>query len=255
MPQLSIAPNENITYKVLHEDEHVLVVTKRSGLVTLPGLGHEKDSLLNGLFAKWGPTMQNLGAKRGYGLLHRLDKPTSGLMIAALTKSAYDVLREAFDSRTMGKFYWAVVQGEPKRTEGVVSLPIVEYQGRTKFDRTPGQKKKMARVSNSGAPSQTAYRVLATGKGASLLECRAITGRLHQVRVHMEAIGCPILGDEFYANHNIQSAAPRLALHAHRVVFAHPVTGERIDIRSPWPSDLRATLKRVGIDRPDQPAR
>jgi 23S rRNA-/tRNA-specific pseudouridylate synthase len=71
----------------------------------------------------------------------------------------------------------------------------------------------------------------------------------------MEAIGCPILGDEFYANHNIQSAAPRLALHAHRVVFAHPVTGERIDIRSPWPSDLRATLKRVGIDRPDLPAR
>jgi 23S rRNA pseudouridine1911/1915/1917 synthase len=254
MPQLSITPNDAITYKLVHEDEHMLVVTKRSGLVTLPGLGHENDSLLNGLFATYGAKLQNLGAKRGYGLLHRLDKPTSGLVMVALTKNAYDALRDAFETRSVGKFYWALVHGEPKRTEGVVTLPIAEYQGRTKFDRTPGQKKKLARIATTGAPARTAYRVLATGKGASLLECRAVTGRLHQVRVHLEAIGCPILGDEFYASHNIQSAAPRLCLHAHRVVFTHPITGECIDIHAPWPSDLRATLKRVGIARPDLPA-
>lgn len=254
MPQLSITPNPAITYKLLHQDEHVLVVSKRSGLVTLPGLGHENDSLLNGLFAAYGTTLQNLGAKRGYGLLHRLDKPTSGLVMVALTKSAYDNLRDAFETRTVGKFYWAIVHGEPKRTEGVVSLAITEFQGRTRMDRTPGDKKKLARISTNGAPARTAYRVLATGKGASLLECRAVTGRLHQVRVHLEAIGCPILGDEFYANQHIQAAAPRLCLHAHRVVFTHPVTGERIDIRSPWPADLRATLKRVNLPRPDMPA-
>jgi 23S rRNA pseudouridine1911/1915/1917 synthase len=251
MPQLSITPNSAITYKLVHEDEHLLIVNKRSGLVTTPGLGHENDSLLNGLFAEWGAKLQNLGAKRGYGLLHRLDKPTSGLVMIALTKNAYDALREAFETRTVGKFYWTIVEGEPKRQEGVVTLPITEYQGRTKFDRTPGEKKKLARISTSGAPARTAYRMLQTGKGASLLECRAVTGRLHQVRVHMEAIGCPILGDEFYSNQHIQAAAPRLALHAHRLVFTHPVSGERIDVRTPWPADLRATLKRVGLARPD----
>src|SRR3954471_23021371 len=114
MAQFTIEPNENITFKVKYEDEDVVVVTKPARVVTSPGLGHERDSLLNGLFAKYGTKLQNLGKIRDFGLLHRLDRDTSGLVILALRGQAYDRLREVFEQREVGKYYWAVVRGRPK---------------------------------------------------------------------------------------------------------------------------------------------
>ncbi|MBC7834905.1 MAG: RluA family pseudouridine synthase [Phycisphaerales bacterium] len=272
---LSILPNERVTYKLEHADEHVLVINKRAGLVTQPGLGHERDSLLNGLFAAYGQQLQNLGKSRDFGLLHRLDRETSGLLVVALTTRAYDALRTAFEERRVKKFYWALCAKGPKDDSGVIKLAIAET------NPSPG-KPKLARVirgktaetggrTTVGAAAKaatTAFRVLAragqgeqerrereeegAGRGgASLVEARPLTGRLHQVRVHLEAIGAPIFGDEFYAPPAVANASPRLALHAHRLVFAHPVTGNQVDVRAAWPRDLKPVLKRLGLGRPD----
>lgn len=251
MPQLSVTPNDKITYKLSHEDQHVLVVGKPARIVSVPGLGHDRSSLLNALFVRYGPRLQQLGKDRAYGMLHRLDRDTSGLLMVALTKDAYDHLRGQFERREVAKFYWALCHGAPKKPEGVVRLPISEFQA-----KVPGEHgtKKLARVGSSGEEAVTAYRVVAQGMGCSLMECRAITGKLHQVRVHLESLGCPILGDSFYAPASVRDMAPRLCLHAHRLAFTHPATGERIDVRSTWPDDLRGTLKRLGIAKPSASA-
>ncbi len=246
MPNLSVQPNDRITYKVHYEDEHLALVGKPPGVVTLPGLGHEHDTLLNGLFARWGAQLQNLGRKRDFGLLHRLDRETSGLVIIALRAPAYDRLREDFEARRIQKYYWAVVKGAPREPSAVIRRPLIEVQAKVR-----GRSQKVSRVSAAGKPGITAYRLLQQGPAASLLECRAVTGRLHQLRVHLDLIGCPILGDDLYAESSLDTAAPRLALHAHRVVLSHPITGERLDVRTPWPSDLRGLLKRLGLSRPD----
>lgn len=246
VPELSVFPNESVTYAIVHHDEHVLVVDKRSGLVTQPGKGHETDTLLNGLYARFGTALQRLGKARDFGLLHRLDRETSGLLVVALTSIAYDGLRRAFEGREVRKFYWAIVSAPPKRAEGVIDRPIIESTPRT-------GEKKLARIGTGAMskPAVTAYRTLATGRGGALLECRPVTGRLHQVRVHMESIGCSILGDGLYAPPRLAAAAPRLALHAHRLVATHPVTGATIDAHSPFPRDLRPLLKRLQLPRPE----
>jgi 23S rRNA pseudouridine1911/1915/1917 synthase len=244
----TIEPNERVTFKVRYEDDDVVVVNKPARIVTLPGLGHETDSLLNGLFARYGPKLQNLGKPRDFGLLHRLDKDTSGLVILALRGRAYDRLREIFEQREVGKYYWALAKGRPKGESGVIRKPILEFEGKAGKDpRT----KKLARISPAGKPAVTAWRVLDAAVAASLLECRAVTGRLHQLRVHLDSIGCPILGDDLYGPASVRSVAPRLALHAHRVTFPHPETGAKIDVEAPWPADLKGVLKRLGLKRPD----
>lgn len=249
MTQLSVEPNDQITFKVRHKDDHLLVVGKPSGVVTTPGKGHDRNSLLNGLFAQRGERLQQLGKARDFGLLHRLDRATSGLVLVALSRECYDGLREAFETRAVAKYYWAVVKQAPKKPAGVINRPLLEFTGKVPGDPRP---KKLAKVAASGKPSVTAYRVLAASSSGALLECRAVTGRLHQIRVHLESIGCPVLGDDFYGPTSIRDAAPRLALHAHRIVLTHPITGERIDVRSPWPADLRALLKRMSLPRPDE---
>ncbi len=244
----TVEPNERVTFKVRYEDDDVVVVLKPPKIVTLPGLGHETDSLLNGLFAKYGAKLQNLGKGRDFGLLHRLDRDTSGLVMVALRGRAYDKLREIFEQREVSKYYWAVVKGRPKGENGVIRKPLIEYEGKVAKDP---RVKKLARVSSAGKPAVTAWRVLDSGVAGSLLECRPITGRLHQVRVHLDSIGCPILGDEFYGPAGVRTAAPRLALHAHRLVFPHPETGVKIDVKTSWPGDLRGVLRRLGLKRPD----
>jgi 23S rRNA pseudouridine1911/1915/1917 synthase len=242
--QLSIQPNERITYKIRHEDDDLLVVDKAARLVTQPGLGHQNDTLMNGLFAAYGPRLQNLGKARDYGLLHRLDRQTSGLLLIALRPQAYDALRLAFENRRIRKYYWAVTARAPKKESGVIRRPILEA----------AEDKKLARISSAGKPALTAYRVVQSSTRATLVECRPVTGRLHQIRVHLEAIGCPILGDEFYAPKAVAAAAPRLALHAHRLVFVHPTTGRQVDVQSPWPRDLAPLLRRMNLDKPSMAA-
>lgn len=252
----SVEPNPRITFGVVYEDEHLLVVEKPSRVPTQPGKGHATDTLLNGLFARYAKQLQNLGKARDFGLLHRLDRPTSGLLVIALRPGAYDQLRDDFAHRRIKKFYWAICAAAPSPAEGVVNLPIVEDYA---ADENKAGKPRLAHVSRRGSagartgtgpapkPAITAYRTLDTSEHAALVECRPVTGRLHQVRLHLNAIGSPILGDEFYGPRRVQGASPRLALHAHRLVFKHPQTGETIDARTDWPKDLKRVLKNMGL--------
>jgi len=248
MPQWSIEPNSRVTYKVRFADEAFLVVSKPPGVVTTPGLGHERDSLMNGLFSEYGSRLQKLGKHRDFGLLHRLDRETSGLVIVALTVEAYEAIRAGFESRSIEKYYWAVCKQAPKQPKGLIRRAIAEYEGKSPGDpRT----KKLARISPQGKPALTAYRVLSSAPHGALVECRTLTGRLHQVRVHLDSIGCAILGDDTYGPKAVREAAPRLALHAHRIVLSHPVTGARVECTAPWPADLKSLLVRLGLPRPD----
>lgn len=244
MPTLSVEPNPRVTFALHYEDDHLAVVAKPPHVPTQPGKGHLNDTLLNGLFARWGERLQQLGKQRDFGLLHRLDRQTSGLLVVALSPLAWDRLRADFESRRVSKFYWAVCVKAPARPKGLISLPIAEAQ----------RDRKLAVISPAGKPARTAYRVLSAADAAhpALLECRPLTGRLHQVRVHLSAIHCPILGDDFYAPPRVRAMSPRLALHAHRLAFDHPATAARIDIRTPWPNDLRALLTRFNLSRPDR---
>lgn len=240
-------PNDRVTFRVAYEDGDLLVVGKRSRLVTAPGVGHDDDTLLNGLMARFPKQLARLGARRDWGLVHRLDRGTSGLIVVALSADAYDGLRESFETRQVRKFYWALCRGTPNKPAGVIKRPIIEEVHRaSKYTST-----KTSRIGNSGKAAVTAYRVLQSSPAGSLIEARPVTGRLHQVRVHLDSIGATVLGDEYYGPAIARGASKRLALHAHRIAFAHPVTGEALDIRTPFPRDLRPLLKRMRLDRPD----
>lgn len=246
MAHLSIQPNERITFKVHHEDEHIVVVDKPARIVTQPGVGHEHDTLLNGLFARYGAALQKLGSRRDFGLVHRLDQETSGLLVVALSAAAYDGLRAQFEQRKVRKFYWALTHKAPKRGQGVVRLSIAEEVRKTgKYTQA-----KVAKISRAGKPALTAYRTIQASDFGALVEARPVTGRLHQIRVHLEAIGCTVLGDSLYASDTVRAMAPRLALHAHRLAFRHPVSEAEMDVFSPFPRDLRPTLRRMRLDLP-----
>ncbi|MBL0921144.1 MAG: RluA family pseudouridine synthase [Phycisphaerales bacterium] len=212
----------------------VIVVDKPSGMASEPGKGQRDNTMMNALFAEFGNLLQNMGEKRDFGLLHRLDRETSGLLIVALRARAYDALRRQFEERSVVKRYWAIVSGRPPKAQGVIRKPIAEV--------VDEKKQKKAVISGAGKPSATAYRVLSSRGGASLVECRIGSGRLHQIRVHMAAVGCPVLGDGFYAPPEIKRMAARLALHAHLLAFVEPESGERVVVGSPFPADLRPAL-------------
>lgn len=244
----SVESNERITFGVRYEDDDVLVVEKPARIPTQPGKGHQTDTLLNGLFAKYGNQLQNLGKARDFGLLHRLDKDTSGLLIVGLRPNAYDTLRADFAARRVKKYYWAICDRAPKEPEGVVRFPIAETGGASGRGGGVGNEPKLAHVAKIGKPAVTAYRVLATSDHGVLIEARPVTGRLHQVRVHLDAIGCAILGDEFYGPRRVTGAAARLALHAHRVIFTHPRTGETIDVKTEMPRELKRLMRELKVE-------
>ncbi len=255
---LSVDPNKDVTFRIAYEDDHVAVIEKPTRLATQPGKGHAEDTLLNGLFARWPNQLQNLGKSRDFGLLHRLDRETSGLLIVALRTAAYDTLRDDFAKRRVRKFYWAICAGTPKKPAGVIRMPIVESPtaAAPKHARSGTGIMKLARITRagSGKPALTAYRVLDVSDHGCLIEARPVTGRLHQVRLHLEAIGCPILGDVLYGPRRVHGASPRLALHAHRIVFTHPVTGQTVDIHTAWPKDLKRVLKDFRLTARTEPA-
>ena len=247
MPTYTIEPNERVTFAIAHRDDDLLVIRKPPGVVTQPGVGHEHDTLLNGLFARFGPELQQLGQKRDFGLVHRLDRETSGVLAVALTPRAYDGLRAAFAAREISKYYWAVCHKAPREPQGVIKRPIIEEERRK--NRYTSEKR--AQLSSGGKPAATAYRVLSETSLGALIEARPLTGRLHQIRVHLDSVGAGILGDKLYGPTRTNSASHRLALHAHRIAFDHPVSGTRIDVRSAYPKDLRRVLRALELERPD----
>lgn len=240
MPQYSITANERVSFNIRHADDALLVVEKPSGVVTQPGKGHEHDSLLNGLFVEHGNLLQNLGEERTWGLLHRLDRDTSGLVLVALRTRAYDALREQFEKRLVKKIYWAIVWGTPAPAQGVIQDPIAEIIGT----------RKTAVIRRDGKQAITAYKVLHTGGDVSLIEARPKTGRLHQIRVHMASLGHHVLGDSIYGGKVKTPSVPRLCLHAAQLSFLHPVSGHRLTIQSAYPPDLAKSCKRLGLPVP-----
>lgn len=249
-------PNPRVTFRVAYEDEHILVVEKPAGVVTTPGLGHGHDSLLNGLVARCGGALRNVGNARDFGMLQRLDRDASGLLVVALKPAAWDTMRERFEGKAIRKYYWAITRRGPNQPTGVIRRPLEErLEASEDRWRSPGRSVrdrsiKVARVSAQGKPAVTAYRTLSANHAGAVLECRALTGRLHQVRAHLDSIGCSILGDRFYGPVGSRNAAPRLALHAHRLVFDHPVTGVTVDTRSRCPGDMRRVARGLGLDVP-----
>ncbi len=240
MREWSVQPNDRVPFDIRYRDDDLLVVDKPSGVVSEPGKGHARDSLLNGLFCEFAPLLQNMGEARDWGLLHRLDRDTSGLLIVALRHRAYDALRDAFEHRRVKKTYWAIVAGTPKPLQAVIQKPIAEVVG----------VRKRAAIRRDGAPAVTAYRVLASVGPVSLIEARPATGRLHQIRVHMADAGCPVLGDETYGGSARALRVPRLCLHAAALSFVHPAGQKRLNVTSPWPADLRSTLSRFKLPDP-----
>jgi 23S rRNA pseudouridine1911/1915/1917 synthase len=232
----SVTPNPDVDFEIVHADADFLVVNKPSGVATQPGKKHEHDSLLNGLFYDFGNALQNLGEERNWGQLHRLDKDTSGLLLVALRIKAYEHLSEQFKTRQVKKIYFALVQGIPRPAQGVIQQPIAEVIGA----------RKKAVIRRDGKQAVTAYRTIETVGGIALVEARPTTGRLHQVRVHLASMGCPIVGESVYAPAGNPPMA--LCLHASEVSFIHPASGHRVSFHAPIPSGFAATAKHLGID-------
>jgi 23S rRNA pseudouridine1911/1915/1917 synthase len=233
-----------IALDILYEDSHLLVLDKPAGLVVHPAPGNPDRTLVNALIAHCGPSLRGIGGVRRPGIVHRLDKDTSGLMVAAKTEPVHRELSRMFAAREIERSYLAVVWGVPGPRTGEITGNI---------GRNPRNRKKMAVLNRGGKPATTQYRVLqvlADGQ-AALIECRLLTGRTHQIRVHLSHIGHPLLGDRLYGRvggnrvKRLPDAAQdalmdlgRQALHAKILGFKHPGTGEKIRFERELPADI-----------------
>jgi 23S rRNA pseudouridine1911/1915/1917 synthase len=232
---------------VRYRDDHLLVLAKPAGLVVHPGPGHAGGTLVDALVDAGVPLAPAGGVGRP-GIVHRLDRDTSGLLAVASTDLAHAGLVDALRRRAVTRRYLALVDGVPDAPVGRVEAPI---------GRDPDHRRRFATVPG-GKEAVTRYTTLATGlvgdRPVALLACRLESGRTHQIRVHLTAIGHPVLGDPVYGPRPAVAAAlglERPALHAARLAFDHPVTGERVDVTEPLPDDLAAALGRAGIVVPD----
>jgi 23S rRNA pseudouridine1911/1915/1917 synthase len=231
------AADPSVAVVVRHADDDVIVVAKPAGLVVHPGAGHAGGTLVNGLLAQF-PEVAGVGDPMRPGIVHRLDRDTSGLMVVARSAHAYDALVTALAARTVDRHYAALVWGRPASPRGLIDAPI----GRSESRRT-----RMA-VREAGKPARTEYEVRAAfdSPSCALLECRLETGRTHQVRVHLAAIGHPVVGDATYGGARDQLPIARPFLHAATLAFVHPATHEPMRFEEPLPGDLQEVLDRLG---------
>ncbi len=244
-------PNPAITFEVAFEDDQFLVVVKPRGLVTRPGRGHGNDTLVSGVLARFGDQLVALGPERDFGLLHRLDRATSGLVVFARTPAAYDRLRRAFASREIGKTYLGWTRPAPPRRNTTVRVRLRE--GR-RADR------KLAEVDPRGEEAVTHIETLATGTdGSALVRCAIETGRLHQIRAHLAWLGSPLEGDAVYARasgppdgraSSARAADRSLLLHAWRLDLPHPTRPNRVHIEAPLPAVWLDRARRARVDLP-----
>lgn len=218
-----------IPLRVLYEDADLVVLDKPAGLVTHPGPGHRQDTLVNALLGR-GVGLSSIGGVERPGIVHRLDKNTSGVMVVAKNDRSYQSLAGQFKGREVHKEYIALVRGQVKPAEGIVEAPI---------GRDPRYRQRMA-VVDGGRPARTRYRVLRYLNSYTLLVAMPETGRTHQIRVHFAALGHPLVGDEIYGHD--RTLGGRHFLHAAAVTFSLPSTGEQVEFRSELPADLQAFL-------------
>jgi 23S rRNA pseudouridine1911/1915/1917 synthase len=222
-----------VAVDVRHEDDDLLVVSKPAGLVVHPGAGHPDHTLVNGLLARF-PEIAAVGDPTRPGIVHRLDRDTSGLLAVARTPAAYDSLVRMLAAHDVDRWYRALVWGAFDTPRGVVDAPI---------GRSVRRPTRMA-VREGGRDARTAFEVLAEFRSpaVTLLECRLETGRTHQIRVHLQAVGHPVVGDAAYGGARPTVQVPRPFLHAGHLGLAHPVTGARVEVDDPLPADLAAVL-------------
>nr|HID14280.1 RluA family pseudouridine synthase [Anaerolineae bacterium] len=225
---------EDIPLDIIYEDESLLVVNKPAGMVVHPAHGHTSGTLVNAVLARC-PRVVDVGGPERAGIVHRLDKDTSGLILVAKDEATRAALQWQFKHRQVIKTYLALVEGQVQPREGIIEAPV----GRDKR-----QRKRMA-VVRSGREARTLYRAVEYFPDHTLLEVRPHTGRTHQVRVHLAWLGYPVVGDAVYGLRRQRLLRGRHFLHAARLRFVHPATGEAVEFEAPLPSELAAVLKRL----------
>jgi len=242
---------QDIALDILFEDEHLIVLDKPAGLVVHPAPGNPDSTLVNALIAHCGPDFTGIGGVKRPGIVHRLDKDTSGVMVVAKTAEAHAGLVAQFSERSVDRAYRAVVWGLPMPPAGTIEGDI---------GRHPKNRKKMAVVTRGGKPARTGYSTLTVYGGgvAALIECKLETGRTHQIRVHLTHAGHPLVGDPVYGRAAGRRSAvkslgedaarvltefPRQALHAFRLGFTHPVSGQHIDFETEILPDMAELIR------------
>jgi 23S rRNA pseudouridine1911/1915/1917 synthase len=243
------AAAEAINLEIIFEDNDLLVINKPAGLVIHPAAGHAGGTLVNALLYHC-PDMAGIGGSQRPGIVHRLDKDTSGLVVVAKNDQAHHFLSRQFKERSVLKIYQAIVHGVPKAEKGTIELPV---------GRHPADRKRMAVTSPRGRSAMTLWRVKERFGVTALLEFDLRTGRTHQIRVHCQAFGHPIVGDPVYGLHHAQrlvgrtepvlhriiSGARRQMLHARKLGFTHPGLGNRMLFETPLPEDMREMIEKL----------
>jgi 23S rRNA pseudouridine1911/1915/1917 synthase len=248
VPDPEPAHNEpqDIPLPIVFEDEHLLVIDKPAGLVVHPAAGNRDGTLVNALLHQCGGSLSGIGGVARPGIVHRIDKDTSGLLVIAKHDKAHEGLAKQFAAHSIDRRYLAIVSGVPRQAEGTVDAPLA---------RSPANRKKIAIVSpGKGKRAVTHWKRLEILREAALVECRLETGRTHQVRVHMASIGHPLVGDPVYGNRKTihrdllnQLDFKRQALHAAHLGFIHPVTKGRLSFDSALPSDMQELFTALGV--------
>jgi len=248
VPEPEPAHNEpqDIPLRVVFEDEHLLVVDKPAGLVVHPAAGNRDGTLVNALLHHCGGGLSGIGGVARPGIVHRIDKDTSGLLVVAKTDVAHEGLAKQFAAHSVDRRYLAIVSGVPKAAEGTIDAPLA---------RSAANRKKIAIVAGGrGKRAVTHWRRVSVLRDAALVECRLETGRTHQVRVHMASIGHPLVGDPVYGRAGKTHSKllkdiqfHRQALHAAELGFTHPVTKHRLSFASAMPADMQQLFKALGV--------
>ena len=223
---------EPIPLDVLFEDDDLIVINKPAGLTVHPGAGQREHTLVNALLSHC-TTLSGIGGKERPGIVHRLDKETSGCLVVAKNDIAHRELSKQFAARAVEKIYLALVAGKLRKAAGIID---------EKIGRHPVRRQRMHVTSIRGRTAKTEYRAIRSSDQATLVECRLHSGRTHQIRVHLHHLGHPVLGDKIYAQRFAKNF-PRQMLHAWRLGFRHPQTGERKTFEAPLPDDFATAIK------------
>jgi 23S rRNA pseudouridine1911/1915/1917 synthase len=234
------AQPEAMALEILFEDRDLIVLNKAPGLVVHPAAGHEEHTLVNALLHHCAGQLSGIGGVARPGIVHRLDKETSGCLVVAKNDATHIALAEQFAGRTLEKIYHAIVCGEARQSSGEIRAAIARH---------PTHRKRMAATDGSGRAAWTSYRVLEALRESTLMEATLHTGRTHQIRVHFAHLGHPVVGDALYGlkqNKRVAEAtgytAPRQMLHARKLTFEHPRKKKKMTFEAPWPEDFSAAL-------------
>jgi 23S rRNA pseudouridine1911/1915/1917 synthase len=228
------APATTVPLAIIHEDDDIIVLNKAAGVSVHPGAGQSSGTLLDGLLAH-SASLSAVGGAMRRGIVHRLDKETSGCLVVAKNDAAHLKLAGQFAARSVDKIYLALVSGKLRRNAGTIDAPIARHR----VHRT-----KMAVAREGGRAARTDFRVVRSSAEASLLECRLHSGRTHQIRVHLQHLGHPILGDKIYGGRRAGNF-PRQMLHAWKLAFDHPRSGGRVHFVAPLPQDFDEAIRAV----------